>query len=58
MWYHIRARDTKIDKPNGMIIDFWLSADSRGELDKLLKTKHNITEIEWIKQETPPFVKG
>ena len=55
MWYHIRALDMDIDKPNGMMIEFWLSADSRKELDKLLKTKHYITEIEWIKQEKPPF---
>ena len=56
MWYHIRARDMGIDKPNGMVITFWLWADSREELDKLLKIKHNVTNIEWIKQETPPFI--
>ena len=58
MWYHIKAKDMDIDKPNGMIVTFWLWVDSREELDKLLKTKHNVTNIEWIKQETPPFVKG
>jgi len=57
MWYHIKAKDVNIDKPNGMVISFWLSANSREELDVLLKNK-NITEIEWIKQETPPFAKG
>ena len=55
MWYHIKAKDMDIDKPNGMIITLWLWSDSREELDKLLKTKHNMTEIEWIKQEKPPF---
>jgi len=54
MWYQIRAKVMDIDKPNGMTITFWLWADSREELDELLKNK-NITDIEWIKQETPPF---
>ena len=54
MWYHIKAKDMDIDKPNGMVISFWVWADSTGKLDIILKEK-NITEIEWIKQETPPF---
>ena len=36
MWFHIRAKDMGIDKPNGMMITFWLWADSREILDKLL----------------------
>ena len=55
MWYHIRAKDMDIDKPNGMIITFWLWADDRKDLDDMLKRKHNIVDIEWIKQEKPPF---
>ena len=37
MWYHIRAKDMDIDKPNGMIITFWLWADDRKDLDDMLK---------------------
>ena len=55
MWYHIKAKDIDIDKPNGMVIQFWVWADSRDELDIILKNKNEITDIEWIKQETPPF---
>ena len=43
-----------IDKPNGMMITFWLWADSRKKLDKLL-TKKGYDKIEWIKKEKPPF---
>ena len=43
-----------IDKPNGMVISFWLSAESIEKLDIILKGK-NITEIEWIREEKPPW---
>ena len=51
-WFHIRAYDTDIKK----IYTFWLGADSREDLDKILKKKKNITNIEWIREETPPFI--
>ena len=54
MWYHIRAKDMDIDKPNGMVIEFWLWAKSKEKLDILLTDK-NITDIKWVKQEKPPF---
>ena len=54
MWFHIRGRDMDMFKPDGKVISFWLWADSRKRLDKLLKNK-NITDIEWIKQEKLPF---
>ena len=55
MWYHIKAKDMDIDKPNGHILTFWLWAESREGLDNLLKKKNNIVDIQWIKQEKPPF---
>ena len=53
MWFHIKALDPGIKK----VTTFWLGADSREELDIILKDK-NIINIEWIKQETPPFAQG
>ena len=52
MWYRIRGKDMKINKPHGMMIEFWLYADTKDKLDKLLSEKQ-VTEIEWIKQEEP-----
>ena len=51
MWFHIKALDTDINK----VVTFWLGADSREDLDKILKKK-KITQIEWISEETPPFL--
>ena len=52
MWFHIKAYDTSIK----MTITFWLGADSKEDLDKILKKKTEITQIEWIREETPPFI--
>ena len=52
MWFHIKAYETSIEKT----ITFWLGADSREDLDKILKNKKHITNIEWIREETPPFI--
>ena len=55
VWYHIKL------KPGADIIlsktPFWLGANSEEEIYKILKRKHKInkTNVEWIKQETPPF---
>ena len=51
MWFHIRAYNTSIKKT----VTFWLGADSREDLDKILKKK-KIKQIEWIREETPPFI--
>ena len=52
MWFHIKAYDPSIEKT----YTFWLGADSREDLDKILKNKKHITNIEWIREETPPFI--
>ena len=54
MWYHIRAYDPSIK----MTITFWLGGDAKEDIYKILKKKHKINkkDVEWIKQETPPFV--
>ena len=55
MWYHI-----KIKPGNGIPskTTFWLGGDSEEEIYKILKRKHKINKenVEWIKQETPPFI--
>ena len=54
VWYYI-----KIKPDNGILskTPFWLGADSEEQMDKILKRKHKINkeDVEWIKQETPPF---
>ena len=56
MWYHIKL------KPGADIVlsksTFWLGADTEEEIYKILKRKHKINkqDVEWIKQETPPFI--
>ena len=42
----------RIDKPHGMMVEFWLYAETKDKLDKLLNQKQ-ITEIEWIREEEP-----
>ena len=55
VWYHI-----KIKPGNGILskVPFWLGADTEEEIYKILKRKHKLNkkDVEWIKQETPPFV--
>ena len=56
VWYHIKLKpsaDNVLSKTT-----FWLGADTVLEVLKILKKKHKINEkdVEWIKQETPPFV--
>ena len=51
MWFHIRAYATSIEKP----YTFWLGGDSEEEIKKILKKK-KYTNIEWIREETPPFI--
>ena len=55
-WFYIRAKDTRI-RPNGKVLQFWLSADSRKELDDKLKKKECYTDIEWIREEIPSWEK-
>ena len=56
VWYHIKL------KPGAAIVlsktPFWLGANSEEEIYKILKRKHKINkqDVEWVKQETPPFI--
>ena len=56
MFYHIKLKpsaDNILSK-----VPFWLGGDSEEDIYKMLKKKHKINkkDVEWIKQETPPFV--
>ena len=56
MWYHIKLKeeaDIILSKTT-----FWLGGDSEEDIYKILKRKHKINkqDVEWIKQETPPFI--
>jgi len=53
MWFYIRALDSRINR----VLQFWLSADSRKELDNKLKKKSCYTDIEWIREEIPSWEK-
>ena len=56
MWFHIKLKpsvDNILSKTT-----FWLGGDSKEDIYKILNKKHktNKQDVEWIKQETPPFV--
>ena len=55
VWYHI-----KIKPDNGILskVPFWLGADSEEEIYKILKRKQKLNkeDVEWVREETPPFV--
>ena len=56
VWYHIKIKPSA----NNVLskATFWLGGDSEEDIYKILKKKHKINkkDVEWIKQETPPFV--
>ena len=54
-WYHIKARCMDIFKPDGKVITFWLYQKNEDDVRKLV-TKKKYNNIEWIRQETPPFI--
>jgi hypothetical protein len=49
-WYHIKATHPTIG-----VVRFWLSHESEDDVRKLV-IKKGYTGIEWIRQETPPFI--
>ena len=49
-WYHIKATHPTIG-----VVRFWLSQENEDDVRKLV-IKKGYTDIEWILQETPPFI--
>ena len=54
-WFHIKARDMNIFKPDGKVIKFWLYGKDETEIATLV-IKKGCKDIEWIAEEKPPFV--
>ena len=57
VWYHIKLKESVTSTPLSKTT-FWLGGDAKEDIYKILKKKHKINkkDVEWIKQETPPFV--
>ena len=53
-WYHIKARYMNIFKPDGKVIEFWLYRENKKEVKELV-LKKGYQNIEWIREEKPPF---
>lgn len=49
-WYEIKARDTNLSKPTGMVITFHLSGVSETEVKQII-TRKGYTDIEYIKED-------
>ena len=54
-WFHIKAKATDICKPTGKVMTFWLWGEAEKQITKLVISK-KYQDIEWIKEETPPFI--
>ena len=55
-WFHIKGKDISIYKPEGKVLTFWLWGETKDEVKAIATNKRNIIEIEWIREETPPFI--
>ena len=57
VWYHIKLKES-VTSTSLSKTTFWLGGDAEEDIYKILKKKHKINkkDVEWIKQETPPFV--
>jgi|TARA_Y100000310_G_scaffold253825_1_gene260806 hypothetical protein len=55
-WFHIKLKETADTYLSNSI--FWLGGNNKEDILKILKIKHKITEneVEWIREEIPPFV--
>ena len=56
MWYHIKLKEEADNVLSRTT--FWLGGDSEEEIYKILKRKHKINkeDVEWVREETPPFI--
>ena len=57
VWYHIKLKES-VTSTSLSKTTFWLGGDSEEEIYKILKRKHKLNkqDVEWVKQETPPFI--
>ena len=54
-WFHIKGKDKSIYKPEGKVLSFWLWGESKKDIRELV-IKKGYQNIEWIREETPPFI--
>jgi len=54
-WFHIKGKDISIYKPEGKVLTFWLWGESKKDIRELV-IKKGYQNIEWIREETPPFI--
>ena len=54
-WFHIKGKDKSICKPVGKVLTFWLWGESKKDIRELV-IKKGYQNIEWIREETPPFI--
>ena len=54
-WFHIKGKDKSIYKPNGKVITFWLYGESKDAV-WITAVNKGITKIQWVREETPPFI--
>ena len=52
MWFRIKGYEKDI----GRSITFWLWGDSEKHVRDILSQRDRITDIEYIKQDTPDFI--
>ena len=57
VWYHIKLKES-VTSTSLSKTTFWLGGDSEEEIYKILKRNHKLNkqDVEWVKQETPPFI--
>ena len=53
-WFHIKARDMDIYKPDGKVITFWLWGENEIDIMKMVTEKGYVV-VEWIAEGKPPF---
>ena len=52
MWFRIKGYEKDI----GRDITFWLWGDDEKHIRSILSQKHNITDVQYIEQDTPSFI--
>ena len=49
-WFRVQG----LDETSNETIDYWIVCESEEEVRRIA-TKRGMTEIEWVREETPPY---